>query len=200
MDSRYLNEIKPLLESAYGRERAEGILADAWRRYEQICGENAGEPKKARMHTRKRIYPAAAAFDAMLKNGIPRQEAADLLNAYYVQRAKPVGEKIQKAMRFPGLYRLVPRFFGAMTRSSFGDAAGFRARWKKAGWQEMRFDMLACPYWEKCVRYGCPEIVQGFCRADDVCYGNMHPKLKWGRTQTLGLGGDCCDFKITVEK
>lgn len=30
-------------------------------------------------------------------------------------------------------------------------------------------------------------------------YGNMHPKLKWGRTKTLGRGNDCCDFKLTVE-
>ncbi|MBR3294499.1 MAG: L-2-amino-thiazoline-4-carboxylic acid hydrolase [Oscillospiraceae bacterium] len=28
----------------------------------------------------------------------------------------------------------------------------------------------------------------------------MHPKLKWRRSKTLGLGGDCCDFKITVDE
>lgn len=27
----------------------------------------------------------------------------------------------------------------------------------------------------------------------------MHPKLKWGRTKTLGQGGDCCDFRLTIE-
>ena len=31
----------------------------------------------------------------------------------------------------------------------------------------MCFDMLACPYQDTCVKYGCPEIVAGFCRADD---------------------------------
>ena len=43
------------------------------------------------------------------------------------------------------------------------------------------------------------EIVAGFCRADDETYGHMHPKLKWGRTKTLGQGGDCCDFRLTIE-
>ena len=64
----------------------------------------------------------------------------------------------------------------------------------------MCFDMLACPYQDTCVKYGCPEIVAGFCRADDEAYGHMHPKLKWGRTKTLGQGGDCCDFRLTIEQ
>ena len=63
----------------------------------------------------------------------------------------------------------------------------------------MCFDMLDCPYQDTCVKYGCPGIVAGFCRADDETYGHMHPKLKWGRTKTLGQGGDCCDFRLTIE-
>ena len=39
----------------------------------------------------------------------------------------------------------------------------------------MCFGMLACPYQDTCVKYGCPEIVPGFCRADDETYGHMHP-------------------------
>ena len=59
--------------------------------------------------------------------------------------------------------------------------------------------MLDCPYQDTCVKYGCPGIVAGFCRADDKAYGHMHPELKWGRTKTLGQGGDCCDFRLTIE-
>lgn len=53
---------------------------------------------------------------------------------------------------------------------------------------------------DMCVRYGCPEIVRGFCDADDVCYGNMHPKVAWERTKTLGYGFDVCDFKIRIKE
>lgn len=28
---------------------------------------------------------------------------------------------------------------------------------------------------------------------------NMHPKLVWGRTKTLGTGGDCCDFSLYIK-
>ena len=65
---------------------------------------------------------------------------------------------------------------------------------------EVRFDMVHCPYNDACVRYRCPEIVRGFCDADDVCYGDIHPKIAWQRTKTLGYGFDCCDFKVRVKE
>ncbi len=45
-----------------------------------------------------------------------------------------------------------------------------------------------------------PEIIKAFCHSDDVAYGNMHPKLDWVRSKTLGRDGDCCDFIINVKK
>ena len=60
--------------------------------------------------------------------------------------------------------------------------------------------MVRCPYMDTCVRYGCPEIVRGFCDADDVCYGSMHPKVSWERTKTLGYGFDRCDFKVRIKR
>lgn len=115
------------MEKQYGAEKTDAIIEDAWRRYAEIVNENADEPKKMYMHTRKRIYPAIAAFDAMTGNGISREEAAAFLNRYYEKRAAGVGSKIRGAMKIPGLYKLVPRFFAKMTKSSFGEDCGFRA-------------------------------------------------------------------------
>ena len=71
-------------------------------------------------------------------------------------------------------------------------------KWNEAEKGCFRMDMLECPYMSICKKYGCPEIVPAFCVSDDVAYGNMHPRLVWGRTKTLGRGDDCCDFKLTV--
>lgn len=115
------------MEKQYGVEKTDAIIEDAWRCYAEIVDKNADEPKKMYMHTRKRIYPAIAAFDAMTGNGISREEAAAFLNRYYEKRAAGVGSKIRGAMKIPGLYKLVPRFFAKMTKSSFGEDCGFRA-------------------------------------------------------------------------
>lgn len=198
--SRYLKRLHPVLVQELGAQRAGSIIARAQTILKQLCAENADEPMAMHMHTRARIYPAIAAFQAMLQEGVERNAAADILNAYYVKQSEAAGAAIRAILRIPGLYRRVPRFFARMTRKSFGEAAGFKAKWIRADQDEMRFDMMVCPYQDICVRYGCSEIVQGFCRADDVSYGNMHPKLRWGRTKTLGLEGDCCDFQITIRK
>lgn len=59
-------------------------------------------------------------------------------------------------------------------------------------------DMILCPYVETCKKYACLELAQFFCKSDDVCYGNMHPKLVWGRTKTIGMGSECCDFSLWI--
>ena len=195
---RYIRKLIPDAYREFGKNKADRIIKNARVRYSRLCEENAEETKEVRAHTRKRIYPAVAVFQAMLEEKVERGAAAEILNNYYEKQSEPIGAAIRGVLRIPALYRLVPRFFAKMTKISFGEKAGFMARWLRADKKEMRFDMLLCPYQDICIRYGCPEIVQGFCRADDICYGNMHPRLHWGRTKTLGLGGDCCDFRVTV--
>ena len=41
------------MEKQYGAEKTDAIIEDAWRRYAEIVNENADEPKKMYMHTRK---------------------------------------------------------------------------------------------------------------------------------------------------
>ena len=43
---------------------------------------------------------------------------------------------------------------------------------------------------------------------EDICAENsdepaaydIHPKLIWGCTKTLGKGDDCCDFRMRIKK
>lgn len=195
---RYLRRFIPDVRKAFGKKQAGRIIKIAQVKYNRLCEENAGEPKELQSHTRKRIYPVIAFFGAMLEEDVEREAAAEILNLCSEKQSKSTGTSIRIILRIPALYRFVPRFFAKMTKISFGESAGFRTKWLQVGKKEMRFDMLVCPYQDLCIKYGCPEIVRGFCRSDDICYGNMHPKLHWGRTKTLGLGGDCCDFRLTV--
>ncbi len=111
-----------------------------------------------------------------------------------------MASKIKAIFKIPGLYKIVPKFFFKLTQKSFGPKAGFSAKNLRIGKGEMSFDMTACQYYEKCVQYGCPEIVKGFCDADDICYGSMHPKISWDRTMTIGHGAEKCDFRVHIKK
>jgi len=196
----YLKDIAPYLRTKYGIDRADAIVTSAWRCYDRICAENADEPKAYDMHTKERIYPAIACFQAMIDAGIERQEAIDLLCDFYLKRASGKAKSLKRLMRVPGLYRLIPRLFNKLTPKMFGNAAGFQSLWHDDPEWDLCFDMLKCPYHDKCNAYGCPELCRSYCEADDVCYGDLHPRLVWGRTKTLGKGGDCCDFRMKVIK
>ena len=132
-----------------------------------------------------------------------KQVAVHLERRYGQTKAQTImgkAPKLKAIMKIPGLYKVAPKFFYSMTRKSFGPQAGFASDNIHLGKNDMGFDMTKCPYNDNCVKYGCPEIVKGFCDADDICYGNMHPKLVWGRTKTLGHGGDVCDFRISIKE
>ena len=79
-------------------------------------------------------------------------------------------------------------------------AAGFAARELEVTGAVWRIDMTKCPYHDACVRYGCPELCPCFCDSDDITYGDLHPRLLWRRTETLGRGGGRCDFCLKIKE
>lgn len=198
--NQYLKEIVPHLKEKYGAEKATTIIASAWKHFEAICAENPNEPKAYDMHTKDRIYPAIASLRAMTEAGIDRQESIDFLCNYYLWRAAGKAKMFKRMLKIPGFYKKMPGWWKKLTPKMFGEAAGFKSVWHEDPEWELRFDMVKCPYHEKCIAYGCPELCRAYCEADDVCYGDMHPKLVWGRTKTLWKGGDCCDFKMKIKK
>ncbi len=62
------------------------------------------------------------------------------------------------------------------------------------------YHVLKCPYVLFCREYECQEITTVFCDSDDISFGNIHPRLIWGRTQTIGRGEQFCDFRYTYIK
>ena len=194
----FLSEISAVIRQRYG-EKHEEILSAAWKRYDMLCAENADEPKAVQAHTRNRIYPAIAVFESAVAFGVSREDAAQLILDFYMTRAKKPAKIIQNLLKIPGLYKAVPKLFLVGVEKMFGPDAGFRAKHYETKKGCFQMDMLECPYMNICRKYDCPEIVPAFCASDDVAYGNMHPKLIWGRTKTLGRGDEYCDFKLTVK-
>lgn len=194
----FLDEISALIHQRYTESHAV-VMAFAWARYDALCAENANESKAVKRHTRSRIYPAISVFDALVKFGISREEAALLILDFYMARAQKPARLIRNILKIPCLYKAVPKLFLVCVNRMFGPDAGFKAKHYETKQGCFQLDMLECPYMNICKKYGCPEIVPAFCASDDVAYGNMHPRLIWGRTKTLGRGDACCDFKLTVK-
>ena len=93
-----------------------------------------------------------------------------------------------KIEAIPGFYFLYSRIFLRVVRKS--------DLWESTqshGKDHFEVTMKKCLWHTACVENGCAELCPLFCEVDNVAYGGLR-KLGFARTQTLGYGGDCCDF------
>ena len=159
---KYLKQVAVHLERRYGQTKAQTIMGKALKRYEELIEENKDEPKEYYMHTRQRIYPSIAVFDAIISEGIDRGEAADFVVTYYKWRSSNLAPKLKAIMKIPGLYKVAPKFFYSMTRKSFGPQAGFASDNIHLGKNDMGFDMTKfgfATFWAGAVVNAIPGII-----------------------------------------
>ncbi len=198
--NQFLSQAKKFLIESYGNEKGSIIADSSFDRFGNLCEENADEPKAMHSHTHVKIYPCISVIDAQIAHGIPREDALDFTFKFIEWRSYKAAKLVAKVMKIPGIYKKMPQLFGNMTKKKFGIKQRFDANFHEISAKEMRFDMTKCPYADLCAKYGYPEITKAFCRGDDIIYGNMHPKLIWGRTKTIGDGDDICDFNLVVSE
>ena len=167
--------------------------------YAALCETDPEKSPDLIRHLHNNIYPVIAAFRALIAVGIPREEASQLAQNSFLALMEAPAASIRKLCRIPGFYRMVPWLFGKLMPKLFKKEAGFAFSFYPAEPGRVRFDMEACPYFQTCQDLGCPEIAPVFCATDDICYGNMHPRLFWNRTQTIARGGKLCDFDLQVK-
>lgn len=174
------------------------MLPKIGKHYWSICEENQSEPDKVIMHTRENIYPAIAFYKAISEVTGDREQAykfvADCLN----KKAEKMSRVLRVLCKIPFIYRLAPGIMGIVIHKMYGKESGFEMKEYPKEKGSCHIDMNGCPYFSNCKKYGCPELTTAFCNSDDIAYGNLHPKLNWGRTMTLGRGNECCDFILKI--
>jgi len=189
-----------IAQEELGRGQADRIAQKAQKRYEELLEENRSDSKALRAHTYKRIYPGIAVYEAMRQEGIPEEEAVWYIREYFQRYCARVVPHMQRIIRYTGCAKKIPALFLKISVSSFSPEAGFGYEFPGTNGNEARFNIVKCPYYETCRKYGCTEIVKAFCDSDDASCGNMHPKLVWGCTKTIGHGGDCCNFLLQYKE
>ena len=197
---RLIKETCKIVSEDVGKVKAAQIARSAQKRYETLRAENSSDSKELRSHSYKRIYPGIAVYEAMRSEGISQEKAAWYIREYFQRLAAKRVPFFQRAIKTFGLARKFPYLFVAGVKKSCQPNAGFVYELPESHDNEARINIVRCPYFEICKRYGCPEITAAYCDSDDAGYGNLHPQLIWGRTKTIGHGGDCCDFLLEYKE
>ena len=197
---RLIKETCKIVSEDVGEVKAAQIARSAQKRYEALRAENSSDSKELRSHSYKRIYPGIAVYEAMRAEDISQEKAIWYIREYFQRLAAKRVPFFQRAIKTFGLARKFPYLFVAGVKKSCQPNAGFVYELPESHYNEARINIVRCPYFEICKRYGCPEITSAYCDSDDAGYGNLHPNLIWGRTKTIGHGGDCCDFLLEYKE
>ena len=186
--------IKAEMDKALPKKQSDELWRKAADRLEEILTRYSALPKGVHTHTDNFIFPSAAVY-LTVKEAVGQESAYDIIEKAAVSNTLPMGKKLTRLMKIPGMSSLFIKVWDPMTKKMFGPDNGFKNVFypKKKG--EFRMDIIACPYCRYFGELGCPELTKIYCDNDERTYGNL-PGLKFERTGTLGKGAERCDFCI----
>ena len=184
------------LEKRLGKDTADQIMTVSDRKYLYLQKQYSNLPPAVKQHT-DLIFMNAALYMCICDH-LPKEDAYQIMEGATVKYALPIGKLLDKATRLPGMPRLFIKVFQKILLTSFNEAAGFTSIYHDMTNTAISVDITACPYQKYFTAAGCPELCKGACISDDVCYGHLK-RVEFKRTQTLGRGGDFCDFRFHVK-
>lgn len=182
-----MDKTLPKMQSDALWKQAADKLSDILTQYESL-------PKGVHTHTDNFIFPSAAVY-LTVKEAVGKEKAYAIIENAAVSNTLPLGKKLARLMKIPGMSSLFVKVWDSLTRKMFGADNGFKNVFYPKKKDEFRMDIIACPYCRYFGELGCPELTKIYCDNDERTYGNL-PGLKFERTGTLGKGAERCDFCI----
>lgn len=184
------------LENLYGEDITKQIAIRADAHFEACEALCVNVSKGERQHLDGTILLTVSFYKALLD--IDDENALRTAHTAMVNLCEKSGAAVSKLLVLPCMKSVFMWLLAKMAVSMFGENCGFSYRNYQANKKMLKMDMTACPYCRYAERFGCPELTPVFCDSDLASYGKL-PGIRFERTQTLGTGGDCCDFCFTRE-
>lgn len=149
-----------------------------------------------RQHLDGTILPTVSIYKALLETD--RENALKRAHTVMMNICEMGGSVLSGILKLPGMKSVFMWFLPKMAVNMFGESCGFQYENYAVSKRMLKMDMTGCPYCRYAALFGCTELTPVFCDSDSATYGNL-PGIKFERSQTLGTGGECCDFKFTRE-
>lgn len=151
---------------------------------------NAFNKTKNKLKTLKNtILPRIALYKALNNYGFSMEDSNNHMKNYMLNYiAKSKHNSMVKMEKVPGFYSLYSKIFLKIMRKT-----DLQQSKQKHDAKSFDVTITKCLWHQACVENECPELCRLFCDVDNITYGELN-KIGFTRTQTLGYGGDCCDF------
>jgi len=180
-----------------GNPQAGELVAMAEARYQDLYAESVAAAHQAlRQHMEKNILPGLSMYRALRSAGYAQDEAVTIVKDLFQVTMRASRRFFEFLGRTPLLYHLIRWTVRRFMRNSF-PAEGFQVEWVAVDSDRVAFNMRTCFYVDTLNRYGASELVSVYCDLDDFIYSGVSKHVGWERTQTIGRGGEYCDFCFT---
>ena len=188
--------IRRELVKLYGEETTGRIIPMAEKHYGECAAICADAPEGEWVHLNNTILPTVSIYRALLE--ADPENALTSAHAVMMNVCEVGGAFMRGLLKLPGMKSVFMWFLPKLANKMFGSSCGFQFENYEVSKDALKMDMTACPYCRYAVLFGCPELTYVFCDSDFATYGNL-PGIEFRRTQTLGTGGKCCDFRFSRE-
>ncbi|MGN0666887.1 MAG: L-2-amino-thiazoline-4-carboxylic acid hydrolase [Huintestinicola sp.] len=171
-------------------------IADSQKQFYQRCVSSTSGKSKSQMKTlRDTVLPRIALYKALQNDAEYADRAYEIIRKYMIEVVgRQKHDSTSKMEIVPGFYEIYSRVFLNIMKTT-----DLQKSTQSVGNDHYDITITNCLWNNACVENGCPELCRAFCEVDDITYGGLK-KLGFTRTQTLGMGGCCCDFHFYKKK
>lgn len=186
--------MKKFLINEFEKEKGNQLYLRQQQKLLELLNENRDKSKYQYKTLKKRILPRIALYQILQELDFDKNYSLNIVNKYFNKEVQKIVNIVHLAEKLPNFYFVFSKVFNtALKKDNWQITIGQND--KKA----FSFKINKCLWYDTCVQYDCPEMCKMFCESDYICYGSMK-KVIFNRTQTLGTGGNFCDFKFLNSK
>lgn len=187
--------IKNFLFSELDTEVAQKIFDEQNNILDKIILNTFNKTKNQLKTLKNTILPRIALYKALNNYGFSMEDSNNHMKNYMLNYiAKSKHNSMVKMEKVPGFYSLYSKIFFKIMRKT-----DLQQSKQKHDAKSFDVTITKCLWHQACVENECPELCRLFCDVDNITYGELN-KIGFTRTQTLGYGGDCCDFHFLKNK
>ncbi len=189
MNIKQQKQIKLFLIEEFGTNKGNSLFEKQGKMLNTLI-ENTKNKSENQMKTLvQTILPRIALYKTLLKDDLSEDNVYNYMRKYMIDKvAVKKHSSTAKMELVPGFYSIYSKIFLKIMRTT-----DLQVSVQKHGKGYFDVTIKKCLWHTACVENGCAELCRLFCDVDDVTYGGLK-KIGFTRTQTLGYGGNCCDF------
>lgn len=189
MNIKQQKQIKLFLIEEFGTNKGNSLFEKQEKMLNTLI-ENTKNKSENQMKTLiQTILPRIALYKTLLKDDLSEDNVYNYMRKYMIDKvATKKHSSTAKMELVPGFYSIYSKIFLKIMKTT-----DLQVSVQKHGKGYFDVTIKKCLWHTACVENGCAELCRLFCDVDDVTYSGLK-KIGFTRTQTLGYGGNCCDF------